>query len=264
MEYNLAFFALFVLGLIVGSFLNVVILRFNTGMSVSKGRSVCFACGKSLTWRELIPLVSFLAQKGACRGCGSKISWQYPLVELATGIAFVVAYMVAPMTFGLVAIILSLYIVITVYDLRHKVIPDFFSYGAALVALCMIAIDSTAAGHVDFWRIIAGPMLFLFFWFFWKVSRGTWMGLGDGKLALSIGWALGFWQGIAALLLSFWIGAALSLLIMAVQALWGIRSGRKGLRMRSQIPFGPFLVIGFLIALIWGVDIQAILTYLAL
>jgi prepilin signal peptidase PulO-like enzyme (type II secretory pathway) len=167
------------------------------------------------------------------------------------------------MSFGLLAILLSLYIVITVYDIRHKVIPDFFSYSAAVIALCMIAVDSSLTGYVDFWRIIAGPALFLFFWFFWKVSRGTWMGLGDGKLALSIGWALGFSQGIAALLLSFWVGAAVSLLIMAVQALWGWKKGMGRLRMRSQIPFGPFLVIGFLIVLAWSVDIQALLAHLA-
>lgn len=259
-----ALFILFIFGLIIGSFLNVLILRFNTGMSVVKGRSACFSCGKSLEWRELIPLASFFMQKGACRGCKSKISWQYPLVEIAGGLAFVFAYMQIPdafiipkafVVFVLTAVLLSTYIVITVYDLRHKIIPDFFSYGAALIALGLIAMDFDITGHFDFWRIVTGPILFLFFWSFWRASRGTWMGLGDGKLALSIGWTLGISQGISALLMSFWIGAIVSLIIMA--------SGKTRLGLKSQIPFGPFLIIGFFIAFIWHLDIQTILSHLA-
>jgi prepilin signal peptidase PulO-like enzyme (type II secretory pathway) len=259
MEY-LPCIVLFLFGLIIGSFLNVVILRFNTGMSIAKGRSVCFSCGKTLAWYELVPLFSFLVQGGRCRGCKAKISWQYPLIELAAGLAFVLSYIVAPETFSLLAILLCLYIVIAVYDLKHKIIPDFFSYAAGLVALGMIAIDYAATGTPDFLRIVTGPLLFLFFWAVWKVSKGTWMGLGDGKLALSMGWALGFTQGVAAFLISFWMGAILSLLVIAYQR---IRHGKSKLGMRSEIPFGPFLIAAFLITLLFHLDIQAILIHLA-
>lgn len=269
MEY-LLIALLFVFGLIIGSFLNVVILRSHTGMTVSSGRSVCFSCGRTLAWYELVPVLSFAAQLGRCRSCGSRISWQYPLVEVAGGGAFVLAYL-APGTgsvlglfadiwifaaFALTAILLCLYIVIFVYDLRHQIIPDLFSYGAGLVALGLIGIDWAVSGAPDFARMAAGPLLFLFFYAFWKLSRGAWMGLGDGKLALSLGWALGLSQGFAALLMAFWIGAAASLLMMALAP--------KRLGLRSAIPFAPYLLIGFLIAFAFHVDVQAILSHLAL
>lgn len=265
---------LFLFGLIIGSFLNVVIFRFNTGMGVAKGRSVCLNCNKTLAWYELLPLGSFLIQKGRCRGCSSRLSWQYPLVEIMGGVAFVLAYLRDPNAYVsvlglttslLFVVLMCLYIVIVVYDLRHKIIPDAFSYAASLVALGLIGVDWATVGHVDFLRVIAGPTLFIFFWFFWFVSKGTWMGLGDGKLALSIGWSLGLAQGIAATLFSFWIGALISVSIMIFQTLHS-RKKRRGARlgMKSQIPFGPFLVLGFLIAFMCGVDIQAILAHLAL
>ncbi|MEK7163363.1 MAG: prepilin peptidase [Patescibacteria group bacterium] len=262
MEYTVIF-SLFILGLIVGSFLNVVILRWNTGMNIARGRSKCFSCDKTLSWYELIPLVSFLVQKGRCRTCGSKISWQYPLVELAAGIMLPVTFATVPdflspfseaVFFLLTAVLVCLYIVIFVYDLRHKIIPDFFSYSAALVALFVIALEWYSSGVPDLWRIIAGPSLFLFFYFFWFISRGKWMGLGDAKLALSIGWMLGMWQGIAAILLAFWIGAVFSLLLMLFQKF----RREDGIGMKSEIPFGPFILIGFLAVFVFHVDIQTV------
>ncbi|MBX4209332.1 prepilin peptidase [Candidatus Parcubacteria bacterium] len=263
------FIPIIVFGLIAGSFLNVVILRWNTGMSIAKGRSACFSCGAPLRWYELIPVASFIIQRGACRRCGAKISWQYPLVEVSAAAAFAAAALRVPEAFSnplsfasfvLVAALLCFYIVIVAYDLRHKIIPDFFSYAAAFISLGLIGMEWAMTGNIDPYRAIAGLALFLFFWFFWKISKGRWMGLGDGKLALSIGWALGLSQGISALLLSFWIGAAVSLAAMAFQ-----RLSRKSaaLGMRSEIPFGPFLVIGFLIVFLWGIDAQAILSHLA-
>ena len=79
---------IFILGLIIGSFLNVVIMRLNTGESMIKDGSRCFSCGKNLKWYELVPVFSFIAQRGRCRECGSRISWQYPIVELITGVVF--------------------------------------------------------------------------------------------------------------------------------------------------------------------------------
>jgi len=257
-----------VFGLLIGSFLNVVILRFDTGASIGKGRSKCFSCEKTLSWYELFPLFSFLIQKGRCRGCATKISWQYPLVELLGALAFPIAYLVnrdvliTPVGFiswVLTATLLCLYIVITVYDLRHKIIPDVFSYSAAGIALCALGLDWYVTGSFDLTRFGAGLILAFFFFFFWIVSRGTWMGLGDAKLALSVGWFLGLWQGIAAILLSFWIGAAISIVVMATQK---IVSRKKGLGMKSEIPFGPYILLGFMISLLWHVDFQTILLYL--
>lgn len=260
---------LFVLGLIIGSFLNVVILRFDTGRSITYGRSKCFSCGKDLTWQELIPLFSFLVQSGKCKGCGTKISWQYPIVELVTGCLFVLTYTLNPikefnilqiLTYIVTVKILSLYVVMCVYDFRHKIIPDFFSYSAALSALVYIGLTYCSTGVLNPYTLIAGPALFVFFWFFWFISKGTWMGLGDAKLALSVGWFLGLSGGIAAILLSFWIGSVVSLVVMAIQKLMH-RGDRLGFK--SEIPFGPYILLGFLIVWLSGIDMGAILSILA-
>ena len=133
------FIFVFLLGTIIGSFLNVVIYRFNTGKTIVKGRSICMTCNRELRWYELIPLFSFLIQKGKCRRCAIKISHQYPLVEFLTGIIFVLIahrfLSILYVSLGLYlffliffVFIFSLLIVISVYDLRHKIIPDKLSY----------------------------------------------------------------------------------------------------------------------------------------
>ncbi|MDP1624895.1 MAG: prepilin peptidase [bacterium] len=252
----LVFAILFIFGAIIGSFLNVVILRFGTGMPIATGRSKCFSCGKTLSWYELVPILSFVVQWGKCRSCGARLSVQYPIVELAGAVALPLAYVsttvVSGLTqslilFALLAVLLFIYIVIFVYDLRHKLIPDAFSYTAALVALAMIAVKGWASGFIDLYAVIAGPTFFLFFFAFWYFSQGRWMGLGDGKLALSVGWALGIGAGTAALLFAFWIGAIVALLIMVLQRT-GVFKG-PALGLRSELPFGPFIVIGFVLSL---------------
>lgn len=249
---------LFAFGVIIGSFLNVVILRYDTGMPIARGRSKCFSCAKALEWYELLPVISFFAQRGKCRGCKSKISWQYPLVELATGLALVAAYLYPP--FLLTAALLCLYVVIFVYDFRQKVIPDAFSYGAALVAFALMSFDFWSADAVEWSRVVAGPALFLFFWSFWHFSKGRWMGFGDAKLALSVGWALGFSAGVAAIVLAFWTGAIVSLALMGLQRA-GIMKGSLG--MRSEVPFGPFILFGFLVLLLTGFDYYSLMAFLA-
>lgn len=260
---------LFALGIVIGSFLNVVILRFHTGLSVAKGRSKCFSCDRALRWHELVPLASFILQRGRCRGCDSRISWQYPTVELLGGFALVTAFLYSPIVphlagslalFVLLAISLFSYIVICAYDFRHKVIPDVFSYGTAAVALVMIGIEWWATGVIDWTALVAGPALFGFFFFFWAVSRGRWMGLGDAKLALSVGWILGLSQGISAILLAFWSGALIMVPVMIFQRL---AHKRHGLGMGSEIPFGPFIILGFALSLVMHIDLVLLATYLA-
>ena len=126
------------LGFIFGSFLNVVSLRFNTGKSL-QGRSMCFSCAKTLSWYELIPVVSWLSQRGRCRGCSSRISFELLASELLTGLFFGLiaargfftnnfiidnAYVIST---AYLLIITALFVVILFYDMRHKIIPDEFS-----------------------------------------------------------------------------------------------------------------------------------------
>ena len=115
----------FLLGACIGSFLNVVAYRYNTGMSLN-GRSQCFTCSRQLKWFDMFPILSFLTFRGKCRTCKSKISWQYPLVELVTAILFLALFTFEGLSIALFfdLIVFSLLIVMTVYDIRHKIIPD--------------------------------------------------------------------------------------------------------------------------------------------
>src|SRR3989344_8920564 len=118
---------LFLFGAVVGSFLNVVGLRWNSGLSLG-GRSSCATCSITLRWWELLPIVSFLALRGRCARCHSKISRQYPIVELWTGLIFATVPVILLPVF-------CIYIVITIYDLRHKIIPDSLVYASIVLSL---------------------------------------------------------------------------------------------------------------------------------
>jgi leader peptidase (prepilin peptidase) / N-methyltransferase len=244
----------FVLGTIIGSFLNVVVARYKTGMTLG-GRSMCFTCSRTLTWIELIPIFSFLAQKAQCRQCKSKISWQYPIVETAAGILFALVFWYFPPTtleasfttlFYLV--ISSIMLVITVYDAKHKIIPDQLSYSFAALALLRLFITPELSfGMPTIFQLLAGPVLAFPFFFLWLISRGRWMGLGDAKLMLGIGWVLGIAQGISAVVLAFWIGAIISVFWMFVVF--------RKFKTRYEIPFGPYLILGMYLVLFWHIQI---------
>ncbi len=240
------YFIFFILGTIFGSFINVVILRYNTGLSVVSGRSKCFSCAKTLHWYENIPLLSFSFLGGKCSGCKSRISYQYPLVEFITGVLFVAVFWRLGFSriLPLYLTITSLLVIMSVYDLRHKIIPDLFVF--LFDALALILLIATygpsnifsGAGLID---LLAGFILFAFFAFFWLVSGGKWMGFGDAKLALGVGWMLGLSGGIFAIISAFWIGAIWSLILLGLQKL---HISAFKLTMKSEIPFAPFIIIG--------------------
>ncbi len=230
------FFA-FVFGAVIGSFLNVIILRYNTGESVVKTGSRCFSCGQGLKWFELIPILSFLMQKGKCRNCKSKISWQYPLVELTTGVVFLLIFHVthyALLVMGYWLLIACLLIIIAVYDIRHQIIPNLFVY----LFVCLTFLNLFRISNFEFriYDFFTGLGFFAVFGLIWLLSKGTWMGLGDAKLVLGIGWLLGLNRGITALLFSFWAGALAGILLLLLF--------REKYNIKSRISFGPFLVFG--------------------
>lgn len=218
---------LFVLGAIVGSFLNVLGLRFNSGLSFG-GRSFCYSCGKTLKWHELIPILSFFFLRARCKGCKTKISWQYPLVELWTALIFItIPYIFIP--------IFCIYVVIVIYDIRHKIIPENLVYLA-------IALSILGGG----W--LSGVILFSFFAAIWFLSRGRAMGFGDAKLGLSIGLLLGVTHGLSAVILAFWLGATFGVISMIFS--------HKKITMKSEVPFAPFLVLGAWLALLFNLDLM--------
>ncbi len=250
----------FAFGLLIGSFLNVVILRMNTGRTVVKGRSKCARCNQVLAWHDLIPVISFLGLRGKCRQCRAPISFQYPLVELTTGIVFVVLYahLLAPFYFTMLAWmsfvfscgIAALLIVITVYDLKHKIIPDMVVYPFILLAAASMfwkAVYFPGFGLLQ--ALLGGVVVALPFFLLWFLSKGKLMGFGDVKLALGMGWLLGFASGMTAVLLSFWFGGAVGLILLAIS--------RKH-SMRSEVPFAPFMITAIFVVGVWGVMIDTL------
>lgn len=274
--YILATIFFFIFGAIIGSFLNVVILRYNTGGALG-GRSGCMSCGKQLVWYELFPIVSFLFLKGRCSRCKSKISWQYPLVEGLTGILFAAVFLTffkQGTPFDIFQTIYYLFlmailVVIAVYDIRHTIIPDGFVYTfivASFVHLLFIYPPVLLIHFPYLLDLLAGPLLFVSFYLLWLVSKGTWMGFGDAKLVLGIGLALGFSDGISAVVFAFWIGAIISIIYLilgkllksnAVHKVY-LPSHLKHLTIKSEIPFAPYLILGMLIVLFFDISLPGL------
>lgn len=251
---------LFIIGLIVGSFLNVVICRLKTQESIITKRSYCPYCKKKLAWHELIPLMSFVLQKGKCRKCKKKISWQYPLVELATGILFASVFKFVTSQEAIIdrgsiisllfwLFVISCLIIIFVYDLKHYIIPDKIIYPAIIIAFIYqlqysffnfkFSID---VQFPIFNYLLAGLIAGLFFLIIILASKGKWMGVGDLKLAVFMGLVLGWPDIFAALFLSFLTGALVSLILIILN--------KK--KLKSEIPFAPFLTAATLITIFWG------------
>ncbi|MFH0755133.1 MAG: prepilin peptidase [bacterium] len=252
---------IFIFGTIIGSFLNVVVLRYNTGLSIIKGKSKCFSCSKDLFWYELIPIISFLMLDGKCLKCKSKISYQYPIVEFLTGIIFVGLFLKFNLTLllPLYFFIALLLIIMAVYDFKHKIIPDGMVF--TFIGLSIIIFFSTHSLNelLSFplsLDLFAGPILFAFFAFFWLISKGKWMGFGDAKLGLGVGFLLGFSGGVFAIIFAFWIGAIISLILILLQK---IKIFKFNLSFKSEIPFAPFIILAVFIQIFTSWNLSQLL-----
>ena len=223
-------FLILAVGATVGSFLNVVALRYGTRKSPLAGWSFCLACNRKLSAIDLVPVFSFIFLRGKCRTCRAKIFWQYPLVEILTAVIFLFLFQ-SPLALAAWCIL----IVIMIYDWRHKIIPDGLVLAFDILAL-IIAINGNLGGDL-FSALLWGPLLAAPFFLFWYFSKGQWMGLGDAKLGLGLGWLLGA-ASVDVFILAFWLGAAVSLLIVGWQN-W--RKSQKKLTIKSEVPFAPFL-----------------------
>jgi prepilin signal peptidase PulO-like enzyme (type II secretory pathway) len=240
-----------VLGLVTGSFLNVVILRLHAGKDFTKGRSSCPKCGHVLSPLELVPIISWLALRGRCRACGKRISIQYPLVELLTAILFVLAYITHPFgTYGeLLELLLWLYvlgslIVLAVYDIRWYLLPDKILL-PLLIPAGAILLGEALIVHAP--RVAIGPVLAAVafggsFFLLATISKGRWMGGGDIKLAIVMGLLLGLQKTALAMLIAFVSAAIIGLILI----------GAKRKTRQDVIPFGPFLIGGTVIAYLFG------------
>jgi len=266
-NYNtmwLFYLLIFIFGLTVGSFLNSVIYRLGKE-SFLKGRSYCPHCDHKLSWKDLIPLLSYLSLKGKCRYCNEKISWQYPAVELSTGLLFLflfwrglpkltsysLLFQTITVVFGL--IIVACLVVIFVYDLKHFIIPDpvlllmLLAIGAWFLTAFSFGFLSTC-GIAN--RFLSGLLAALPFLLIVLASGGKLMGMGDVKYLFIMGLLLGWPQVVIALFFAFVIGGIMGIGLIALQ--------KKSLK--SKLPFGPLLVIGTLIA--WSFGPQILSWYL--
>ena len=245
----MSYFLIFIFGLIIGSFLNVVICRLKTKESIFFTRSKCPKCGVVLKWYDLIPVLSFLIQKGKCSYCRGKISLQYPIVEIITGLLFLQIFnfkflilneflILNYLNLFYYFLIISFLLIIFAYDLRHYIIPDKIVFPAIIIGLIYRLNSISEIGNY----ILSAFIPAVFFLSLIIISKGKWMGLGDVKLAFLMGLILG-WPGILiALLIAFFSGAIIGICL--------ILFGEKGFK--SQIPFGPFLSGATILVMLFG------------
>ncbi len=240
----------FILGLAVGSFLNALIFRLHSGESVARGRSKCPKCQHELGGWDLIPVISFIALRGRCRYCQTTISWQYPIVELVTAVLFalVCKYLIpSAQQWTLEGIlylvflwfIVSVLIVVFVYDLKHGLILDKVVYPALVVTFIAVLF----LPQFDFWHSLIGSgVVGGFFLILVLLSRETWMGWGDVKLGFLLGLAIGWPLCLPLLFIAFVGGAVVVLLLMGLKL--------KGLK--DTVPFGTMLTAATMVTLFWG------------
>ncbi len=249
---------LFLFGLIFGSFFGVIVNRmFDDKRSWRQGRSVCDHCGQTIAWYDNIPLLSFLLLGGRCRYCQQNISLSHPLTELLTGLVFILAgwlglnssfFTGLPL---LLAVTIATIIVATLWlllliDLKHFIIPD-----ELIIILMLLAVVKILLGYKQIWlsaannlplNIIVSLITAAFFLFLWFITNKEGMGLGDVKFIAPLSFLLGYPRNIVGVFLAFIIGGIWGIILLAL--------GKK--KFGQVLPFGPFLVIGAIIAIGWG------------
>lgn len=263
-------FALF--GLIVGSFLNVVILRHNK--KTLGGRSECTHCHKQLAWYELIPVVSYIIQVGKCRTCKKQISGQYSIVELITAFVFYVSgfylqnyiitahhpllSIIAVISF---LVIVSYAIIISVYDIKTKLVPLHWFIGLVVSSIIFLINYYTIIGFYapSLLPHLVGLIICTPFLFAWIVSGGKWIGFADIEIIAWTGLYFGAFSGIITVLSAFYMGALFAILFVIFKLLLGV--SYKTVR-TIQIPFAPFLILAWFISTVSSWNLFSVVTSL--
>lgn len=252
LEFLLGVYAA-LLGLIVGSYLNVVIYRLPRGISTVTPRSRCPECGAAIRAVDNVPVVSYLLLGGRCRSCRARISWRYPLLEAATSALFLASFLRFGVSFEapVAALFCALMVVLALIDFDHMILPDALTYPAIALGILLQPFLSWARLWEGPWGAMAGAALgallgsglLLAVWAAWYlIRREEGMGLGDAKMLAAIGAFLG-WKGVlVSLFFAALSGSVVGLGLMA----WG------GLGGKARLPFGTFLALGGLIALFAG------------
>jgi len=263
--YFLLYSLIIMLGLSVGSFLHCIVYRLENKKDMS-GRSFCEHCKHVLSWQDLIPVLSFFLLEGKCRYCKAKVSFWHPLIELLTGLIFLLVFVsiVNLSSFGLndfphlifAFYIASSLIIIFIYDLKHYLIPDKALIPAIIVS---ILFNFFIASHASlFWffasYLVPGLILFGLFFFIFFISKGRWLGFGDVKFVFFMGVLLGFAKSFLALFVASLMGSVIGILLIVA----------KKKQLKSTIPFGPFLAIGTFLMMIFGNAIENLFSFILL
>lgn len=276
MIYNLI---LFIYGLIFGSFINAFLWRFSTRKSLM-GRSICPSCKHQLSWYDNIPIISWFLLSGKCRYCKKSISVQYPIIEFVTALTFLFvgkysqpgqfilknyqSFQLIPVKFIIYVVLLSILLAISIiliitatYDYKTKEIPNSFNFSFIGIAVIFLIISGVANNYrfVDFIPyLLSAFFVFFFFYTFVFFSGETWMGGGDAKLALGMGLLLGPQKTFLLVMFSSIIGSLFGFIAIIISRIFQ-KKNKKLITLRSEVPFGPFLVLGFFIAYLAGMQI---------
>ena len=242
----------FLIGITIGSFLNVCVYRVPLGLSIAKGFSACPKCGARLTAVDLVPVFSYAVLRGKCRHCGGKIAPVYPLVEAATGALFVLLYLKYGLSYDLLiyAALVSLLIVIALIDVKHMLIPNGLVIAGLIVGAAKL-IATIFTGVFGSWTLYAigfaagGLPLLLIALFCAFLLKKEAIGGGDIKLMAFAGLVIGWQLIIPAYLIGVITGALAGVILMA--------TGKK--KRGDEIPFGPYLCLGILISVFFGYDL---------
>jgi leader peptidase (prepilin peptidase)/N-methyltransferase len=234
-------FILGILGAFIASFIGVIAERAYTGQSWRTGRSRCNSCRETLAPIDLVPVLSWALYRGRCRRCGSKVPGAYAAYELLLGIAFAAAFLRFGPSLSLLLFLLAISVLafITVYDLRHTIVPPAASLVFVLLSVAFAYLSSPTEAELLRTSIYAISIA-LFFFAIYVLSRGRAMGLGDTPISFGLALLAGK-LAIAGFLFSFWIGGVIGICILVFR--------KGGPRMGIEVPFVPFMALGFLLAI---------------
>lgn len=246
-----------VLGLLAGAIVNICLLRTKEGLEFMLGRRKCTRCAMPAAALDHVPLLSYFNLKGKCRSCSAVIPWQYPLTEIAFALLFagfmyqaLTGYGVPdfvssyplygePLAFFMRNAVVSMLLVpIFIFDYRASVIPDRLSIPAVVIALLMNIVLGASVPML----LVSGLLIGSFFAIQFLVSRGRWVGGGDIRVGLLMGFLLGLELGVVALLLSYILGSIIGVWLLAT----------KRRKLQSHVPFGTFMAVAIFAAIFWG------------
>ena len=252
------FIFVLVLGALWGSFANVCIYRLPLEKGVVSGRSFCPKCNKLITWKDNIPIISFLFLKGRCRNCNKKISSQYLLVEAMSVLLFLIIYILYGLSITtLLLLILSIsFLIIFFIDFKHYIIPNVLTFSMMSLGFIKSFLPTLHPMFPNYINSLIGGIfgygiIWSIIFFYKQIRKKEGMGLGDAKL-LS---AIGFWFGWFSIPFVIFLSSIIALLSVAPSLI------NKSKKFSSQIPFGPYIILGTLIYLIFESNIRSIIFY---